>query len=149
MTSVARSVIGRLAIICIPATSMRAPLKNRAAAITGRGIFTMRPANFGRHDKRTSQQAMDQAITRLVAPVVFSTLTRLGLALMPGVPNKPPAEAAKPVRPHTGFDVSHIRATPSRIVHLLTSSQNANNPQTRGKSSDRKRHGKGRSELIG
>src|SRR5689334_9577454 len=43
------------ATIWMPATSMRAPLKNSAAAMTGRGMFTMRPANLGRHDKRISQ----------------------------------------------------------------------------------------------
>jgi hypothetical protein len=59
-------------------------------------MFTMRPANLGRHDKRISQKAMDQAMTRLVAPVVFSTLTRLGLALMPVTPNKPPVRQPSP-----------------------------------------------------
>ena len=34
--------------------------------------------------------------TRLVTPVVFSTLTRLGLALMPGTPSKPPARQPSP-----------------------------------------------------
>jgi len=94
--SEARSVIGRLATIWMPATSMSAPLKNSAAAITGRGMFTMRPANFGRHDSRMSQKPMDQAINRLVAPVVFSMLTRLGAALMPGVPNRPPTRQPSP-----------------------------------------------------
>ena len=96
-------------------------MKNSATAITGRGMFTMRPANFGRHDKRISQKAMDQAMTRLVAPVVFSTLTRLGAALMPGTP--PAGEAAELVGPDTGLDVLHIRAAPCCVIHLLTGRQ--------------------------
>jgi hypothetical protein len=92
----ARRVIGRLATIWMPATSIRAPLKNRAAAITGRGMLTMRPANFGRHDRRMNQRAMDQAMTRLVAPVVISTLTSVGAALIPGTPSNPPTKLPSP-----------------------------------------------------
>ena len=75
---------------------MSDPLKNSAAAITGRGMLTMRPANFGRQERTTSQAAIDQAMTRLAAPVVFSRLTRLGLALIPELPSRPPIKHPSP-----------------------------------------------------
>src|ERR1700722_4812772 len=75
---------------------MRDPLKKRVAAITGRGMLTMRLANLGRQERTMSQAAIDQAMTRLVAPLVFSTLTRLGLALIPLLPSSPPIKHPSP-----------------------------------------------------
>src|SRR5215470_804603 len=92
----ARSVIGRLATIWIPATIINAPLKNSAAAMTGRGMLTIRLENLGRQESTTSQPAIDHAMARLVAPVVFAIPTRLGLALIPGVPSAPPTAQPRP-----------------------------------------------------
>jgi hypothetical protein len=89
--TVARRVIGLLTAIWMPATNIKDPLKNNAAPITGRGMSTIMLANCGRHESTISQAAIDQATARLVTPVVFSSPTRLGLALIPGVPNAPPA----------------------------------------------------------
>ena len=87
--------MGRLTTSWIPATNISAPLKNNAAAITGRGILTITLANFGKHESATSQPAMGHARIRLVTPVIFSMPTRLGLALIPGAANTPPT--AQPI----------------------------------------------------
>jgi hypothetical protein len=43
-----------------------------------------------------SQKAIDHAMTRLVAPVVRSRLTRVGAALIPGTPINPPTRQPTP-----------------------------------------------------
>ena len=86
-------------------------------------------------------------MTRLVAPVVISTLTSVGAAL--SLERQAADQAAEPVRPYAGCDVAHIGASPRGVVHLLASRQHADHSETRGKSRDRECRGEGGSERIG
>jgi hypothetical protein len=88
-------------------------------------MLTMTPANFGRHDKRTSQKAIDQAMTRLVARGLFQAHKADGGAHARGS-QQAANEAAEPVGPNAGRDILHVRTSPARVADLLTGRERPN-----------------------
>ncbi len=94
--NVVRSVMARDRMIWIPAAIMKQPLKTSAEPITSMGIASSDAETLGRKARSRNQPAIDQAIVRLVAPVVFSAPTSDGPALRPGAQSSPPIAQPTP-----------------------------------------------------
>ena len=96
-------------------------------------MLTIRLENFGKQASKTSHPAIAHAITRLVAPVVFSIPTRLGLALMPGCTQGTPTAHPIPsaITPASMFFMSGRRHAASFICWHVVSTLTTRKPEAK------------------
>ena len=96
-------------------------------------MLMIRLENFGKQASTISNPAIAQAITRLVAPVVFSMPTKLGLALIPGAPKATPTAHPIPsaVTPTSMFFMSGRRQAASFICWQVVRTPTTRKPEAR------------------
>ena len=94
-----------------------------------------------------SQAAIDQAITRLVAPLIFEA-DEAWTRAHSGASQQSPNRAPKPIGANSRRDIAHVRAPPRGVVHLLTRRQHADRSRARREARNRERPGERRRESV-